>query len=221
MQYITLEISERYANNANVPGTGICIEIDLIVSFIFADFETALKGDIDNLFYHILSFSLMCNFSKYFQSSLQPMLMHKRMCRYVGPVVFLAILLNITKFFEAYIVHTEKGEISLRVSSMRKDPLYSAISKWTRLFILGLFPFCIILYLNFKIYMKLSQRATDRRSIYENGRLPTTIGDQVCIMGNHVSRGTDVSTKPEIYGRTGTPILPSSALTVHTNSLRI
>ena len=143
------------------------------------------------------------------------------MCRYVGPVVFLAILLNITKFFEAYVVHTEKGEISLRVSSMRKDPLYSAISKWTRLFILGLFPFCIILYLNFKIYMKLSQRATDRRSIYENGRLPTTIGDQVCIMGNHVSRGTDVSTKPEIYGRTGTPILPSSALTVHTNSLRI
>ena len=62
MQYIILEISERYANNANVPGTGICIEIDLIVSFIFADFETALKGDIDNLFYHILSFSLMCNF---------------------------------------------------------------------------------------------------------------------------------------------------------------
>ena len=110
------------------------------------------------------------------------MLMHRRMCRYVGPVVFLAILLNITKFFEAYVVHTEKGEISLRVSSMRKDPLYSAISKWTRLFILGLFPFCIILYLNFKIYMKLSQRATDRKSSYENGRLPTTIGDQVCII---------------------------------------
>ena len=137
------------------------------------------------------------------------MLMYRRMCRYVGPVVFLAILLNITKFFEAYVVYSDDGKILLRVSSMRKDPLYSAISKWTRLFILGLFPFCIILYLNFKIYMKLSQRATDRRSSYENGRLPTTIGDQVCIMGNRVSRGTAVSTKPEIYGGTGTPILPA------------
>ena len=125
----------------------------------------------------------MCNFSKYFQSSLQPMLMHKRMCRYVGPVVFLAILLNITKFFEAYVVHTEKGEISLRVSSMRKDPLYSAISKWTRLFILGLFPFGIILYLNFKVYMKLNQRSMNHRSSYQNGRQPTTNGFQVCIIG--------------------------------------
>ena len=111
------------------------------------------------------------------------MLMHKRMCRYVGPVVFLAILLNITKFFEAYIVHTEKGEISLRVSSMRKDPLYSAISKWTRLFILGLFPFCIILYLNFKVYVKLNQRSMNHRSSYQNGRQPTTNVFQVCIIG--------------------------------------
>ena len=106
--------------------------------------------------------------------------MYRRMCRYVGPVVFLAILLNITKFFEAYVVHTEKGEISLRVSSMRKDPLYSAISKWTRLFILGLFPFCIILYLNFKVYVKLNQRSMSHRSSYQNGRQPTTNGFQVC-----------------------------------------
>ena len=108
------------------------------------------------------------------------MLMRRRMCRYVGPVVFLAILLNITKFFEAYVVYSDDGKILLRVSSMRKDPLYSAISKWTRLLILGLFPFCIILYLNFKVYVKLNQRSMHHRSSYQNGRQLTTNGFRVC-----------------------------------------
>ena len=107
--------------------------------------------------------------------------MYRRMCRYVGPVIFLSILLNITKFFEAYVVHNDDGKILLRVSSIRKDPLYSAISKWIRLFILGIFPFGIILYLNFKVYIKLSQRSKNQRSSFQtNARTPETNGIQVC-----------------------------------------
>ena len=102
------------------------------------------------------------------------------MCRYVGPVVFLAVLLNITKFFEAYVVHNDDGKILLRVSSIRKDPLYSAISKWIRLFILGIFPFGIILYLNFKVYMKLCQRSKNHNSSFQNARIPDTNDIQVC-----------------------------------------
>ena len=118
----------------------------------------------------------------FFQSSLQPTLMYRRMCRYVGPVVFLAVLLNITKFFEAYVVHNDDGKILLRVSSIRKDPLYSAISKWIRLFILGIFPFCIILYLNFKVYIKLSQRSKNHGSSFQNARIPDTNDIQVCTL---------------------------------------
>ena len=106
--------------------------------------------------------------------------MRKRMCRYVGPVIFLAILLNITKFFEAYVVHNDDGKILLRVSSIRKDPLYSAISKWTRLFILGIFPFGIILYVNFKVYIKLRERSKNHGSSFQNARPPDSNDIQVC-----------------------------------------
>ena len=102
------------------------------------------------------------------------------MCRYVGPVIFLAILLNITKFFEAYVVHNDDGKILLRVSSIRKDPLYSAISKWTRLFILGIFPFGIILYVNFKVYIKLRERSMNHDSSFRNARPPESNDIQVC-----------------------------------------
>ena len=102
------------------------------------------------------------------------------MCRYVGPVIFLAILLNITKFFEAYVVHNDDGKILLRVSSIRKDPLYSAISKWTRLFILGIFPFGIILYVNFKVYIKLRERSKNHGSSFKNARPPESNDIQVC-----------------------------------------
>ena len=102
------------------------------------------------------------------------------MCRYVGPVIFLAILLNITKFFEAYVVHNDDGKILLRVSSIRKDPLYSAISKWTRLFILGIFPFGIILYVNFKVYIKLRERSMNHDSSFRNARPPDSNDIQVC-----------------------------------------
>ena len=84
------------------------------------------------------------------------------MWRYVLPVLIFSLLLNITKFFEAYVIRAEDGKFSLRISDMRKNPLYSAITKWTRLLVLGLIPFAIIIYFNIRVYSKLRQRMEER-----------------------------------------------------------
>ena len=84
------------------------------------------------------------------------------MWRYVLPVLIFSLLLNVTKFFEAYVIRAEDGKFSLRISDMRKNPLYSAITKWTRLLVLGLIPFAIIIYFNIRVYSKLRQRMEER-----------------------------------------------------------
>ena len=93
---------------------------------------------------------------------MQPSLMRRRMWRYVLPVLIFSLLLNITKFFEAYVIRAEDGKFSLRISDMRKNSLYSAITKWTRLLVLGLIPFAIIIYFNIRVYSKLRQRMEER-----------------------------------------------------------
>ena len=84
------------------------------------------------------------------------------MWRYLLPVLIFSLLLNVTKFFEAYVIRAEDGKFSLRISDMRKNPLYSAITKWTRLLVLGLIPFAIIIYYNIRVYNKLRQRMEER-----------------------------------------------------------
>ena len=101
---------------------------------------------------------------------MEPTLMKRRMWRYVCLVLLSSILLNIPKFFEAYVIKNEDGNFIIRISSMRKNTLYSAITKWTRLFLLGLIPFGVIVYSNFKIYFKLHRRSIQRISTIAYGK---------------------------------------------------
>ena len=85
--------------------------------------------------------------------------MKRRMFRYVGPVLLLALLLNITKFFEGYVVRKDNGRFIIRISNLRKNPLYSAITKWSRSMFLGVIPLGLILYFNGKVFLKLHQNS--------------------------------------------------------------
>ena len=97
--------------------------------------------------------------------------MKRRMWRYVLPVLVASLLLNIPTFFEAYVFQAEDGKFSLRISSLRMNPLYSSITKWTRLFVLGLIPFAVIIYFNIKVYCKLRERTVKRgNTLNENSR---------------------------------------------------
>ena len=97
--------------------------------------------------------------------------MKRRMWRYVLPVLVASLLLNIPTFFEAYVFRAEDGKFSLRISSLRMNPLYSSITKWTRLFVLGLIPFAVIIYFNIKVYCKLRERTVKRgNTLNENSR---------------------------------------------------
>ena len=90
------------------------------------------------------------------------------MWRYVLPVLVASLLLNIPTFFESYVFRAEDGKFSLRISSLRMNPLYSSITKWTRLFLLGLIPFAIIIYFNIKVYYKLRERTVKRGNTENN-----------------------------------------------------
>ena len=115
---------------------------------------------------------------------MNPSLMKRRMWRCVGPVLLISLLINIPKFFESYVYYNENRQIySLRVSEMRRNPLYSMISQWVRLFLLGLIPFTIILYFNIKIYKKLRKRTLLRNSTLSAGKRGKFISDngKVCL----------------------------------------
>ena len=110
--------------------------------------------------------------------------MKRRMWRCVGPVLLISVLINIPKFFESYVYYNEDRQMySLGVSEMRRNPLYSMISQWVRLFLLGLIPFTIILYFNIKTYKKLRKRTLLRNSTMSTGKRRKFISDngKVCI----------------------------------------
>ena len=98
--------------------------------------------------------------------------------------MLISVLINIPKFFESYVYYNEDRQMySLGVSEMRRNPLYSMISQWVRLFLLGLIPFTIILYFNIKIYKKLRKRTLLRNSTMSTGKRGKFISDngKVCI----------------------------------------
>ena len=110
--------------------------------------------------------------------------MKRRMWRCVGPVLLISVLINIPKFFESYVYYNEDRQMyALGVSEMRRNPLYSMISQWVRLFLLGLIPFTIILYFNIKIYKKLRKRTLLRNTTMSTGKRGKFISDngKVCI----------------------------------------
>ena len=98
----------------------------------------------------------------------------KRLLKYVGPCLILAFLFNILKFFEAKVEYESRNgtnltvqeeieyEVKLQVAALRTDPIYSAYNNWSRLIILGIIPFTLLVFFNTKIYKDINERRKRR-----------------------------------------------------------
>ena len=84
--------------------------------------------------------------------------MKRRMWRYLAPVLIFSLIINLPKFFEVYVIPDENGEFVLTLSELRTNKIYISITKWIRLFLLGLIPFWIIIFFNTKIFLKIKNR---------------------------------------------------------------
>jgi hypothetical protein len=103
----------------------------------------------------------------FFKAMNTPNLMKRRMWRYLGPVIGFASLINVSKFFEAYVTTREDGSFTIEVTPLRRNTTYSAITNWIRLIFLSSLPILVILFFNLKVYRDVrerSQRAFDSRA---------------------------------------------------------
>ena len=81
----------------------------------------------------------------------------KRLGKYILVIFIASILLNLSKFFEAYVTLYENHYV-IRLAWLRRDLTYSQISIWTRLLMTGLLPLGVIIFLYFKVYQRLQER---------------------------------------------------------------
>ena len=105
------------------------------------------------------------------------------MWRYLIPVLMLAIIINISKFFEAYVITKENGDYSIKVSNLRRNGIYSAITNWMRLIFMSALPLLIIVFFNFKVYKDVkerSQRSFERKNLKHTS--PDTKAKRLCIL---------------------------------------
>ncbi len=107
----------------------------------------------------------------------------KRLLKYVGPVFVLALAFNAVKFFEAHVIwkpvvaaspssnHTDLEllemqqyyyEPSIAVADLRTHPVYTVYNNWSRLLVLGIVPFCLLVFFNTKIYNDIVERRRRR-----------------------------------------------------------
>lgn len=87
----------------------------------------------------------------------------KRIIKYVACVSFLSVLFTATRFFEAEVIYTKVVNETtnetlrwdgpnLRPTAFRTNPYYITYFNWSRLIVLGIIPFAMLVYLNTKIY---------------------------------------------------------------------
>jgi hypothetical protein len=97
--------------------------------------------------------------------------MWRRVAKYLCPVFAMAVLFNCVKFFEATVIYvsvsngtndTAQLEAQLEVAELRTHPLYSAYNNWSRLLVLGILPFILLVFFNKKIYRDIVERRRRR-----------------------------------------------------------
>lgn len=96
----------------------------------------------------------------------------KRIVKYVASVTSLAILFTVTRFFEAKVVYipivdkttneTVDYVPSLEPTDLRTAPIYTTYFNWSRLIVLGIIPFVMLVYLNVGIYKDIKARKNRR-----------------------------------------------------------
>lgn len=96
-----------------------------------------------------------------------------RLCRYLMPVVLLSLVMNVTKFFEIEIhyiemhnteTNTNVSKPVLNVTDFRMDPTYSIYFNWFRFGSLGVIPFVLLVFFNFRIYMDIRRRRARKKA---------------------------------------------------------
>ena len=104
--------------------------------------------------------------------------MKKRVIKYLVPVSLLSFAINIPKFFESKVEYAdessyfddyetndynatessngtvEAGDLEpyISLTDLRTHPWYSSYNSWSRFLLLGLIPFCLLVFFNTKIY---------------------------------------------------------------------
>ena len=83
-----------------------------------------------------------------------------RLIKYVSPITLFAVVFNIPKFFESKVVYTEHDKnVYIEVTDLRMSTMYITwYHNWARFIVLGIIPFIAICYLNYKIYLVISER---------------------------------------------------------------
>ena len=91
---------------------------------------------------------------------------------FLSPLIILAILFNIPKFFESEVKHYQEGnttKLYWDVTDFRMNDMYVTwYINWARLLILGLIPFISIFFLNTKIYLAIRRRRRGKRRRDDN-----------------------------------------------------
>jgi len=102
--------------------------------------------------------------SSFFQSMNDSKASLRRLLKYLIPVVIFSVAFNIPKFFESEYKYDRnstdpEAELYLEVTDFRKNPNYAIYcNNWTRLMVLGIIPFCLLVYFNSKIYKDIKVR---------------------------------------------------------------
>ncbi|TRY77346.1 hypothetical protein TCAL_17433 [Tigriopus californicus] len=96
-----------------------------------------------------------------------------RLCRYLLPVICLSVAMNVTKFFEIEIhyvdmpnsdTNTTISKPVLNITEFRMNPTYSIYFNWFRFGSLGVIPFVLLVFFNFRIYMDIRRRRARKKA---------------------------------------------------------
>ena len=82
----------------------------------------------------------------------------RRLSKYVLPITIFAIVFNLPKFLESQVVYRDE-DIYMEVTDLRMSTSYVTwYHNWARFLILGILPFTVICFLNYKIYLAVNKR---------------------------------------------------------------
>jgi len=86
---------------------------------------------------------------------------------HILPVLGLAVLINAPKFFESEVVYEEDNSM-IMVTELRKNKNYTVYyQNWTRLFVLGLVPMLLLIFLNVRVFIAIhSRKSSGKETTY-------------------------------------------------------
>ena len=87
---------------------------------------------------------------------------NRRLAKYVLPITIFSVLFNLPKFLESQVLYRDQ-EVFMEVTDLRMSTTYVTwYHNWARFLILGIIPFTVICFLNFKIYLAVNKRRKTR-----------------------------------------------------------